>query len=107
MITRPGSEIPDFDAAAEWANAGMPEHVARESEVQRVIISCETEEDRDEVTAQIKERMGLMVRKRTRTVSSLWYPDRPRVKPTLVEFADGGNAADEPEADLSEVGGAR
>ena len=88
LVSRLRSEIKDFDAAKEWVGAGMPEYVAHGEPCVRMIVSFANEADRERFRAQ----NGLTVRKKqelTRTWSC-WFPDRPRVRPSLVEFAYGG-----------------
>lgn len=46
FVTRPASEIRDFDAAREWTGAGMPEY-DEGGEPHRVIISFKSDKDRD------------------------------------------------------------
>jgi len=70
MVTRPASEIADFDAAAEWV--GMPdfEHAPELFEMK---IVCESEDDRREVA----ERLGYgdtTVRKGKRVWTGYWPP---------------------------------
>ena len=48
MVTRPASEIADFDAAAEWT--GMPEFEHAPTNIQ-IVIRCDTEQDRTDVLA--------------------------------------------------------
>lgn len=67
MVTRPASEIADFDAAAEWA--GMPDYEPAERRLQLILI-CMTEQDRDELI----EKLGVTVSSKLRQVWSAWYP---------------------------------
>ena len=71
LVTRPASEVASFDAAAEWV--GMPDY---ESEPDRwkLILSCETEEERD----ALQEQLAVVVAKRTGKTVSAWYPPRPK-----------------------------
>lgn len=56
MVTRPASEIADFDAAAHWV--GLPEYEEGETAL-RISIQCNTEEERQEAlrhSAQTQRR---------------------------------------------------
>lgn len=55
MITRPASEIADFDAAAEWV--GMPEYDAGGTKLQ-LLIAFESKEDRDAFIAKAEMKPG-------------------------------------------------
>jgi len=75
-ITRPASEIADFDAAAEWV--GMPEYTEGQN-VLKVIVSFRNEEDRMEF-ARILEL------KFTDKTKSTWWPVRERDDRVSVKF---------------------
>lgn len=87
MVTRPASEITNFDAAAEWA--GMPEHTTGNQPL-RLIILFDDAENRLEVLRllSIKTTYG------RNNVMSAWWPDRPREDVMSVKFV----ANDEEEA---------
>jgi hypothetical protein len=55
MVTRPESEIKDFDAAAEWV--GMPEYDSEGAEKFRLVIGFLTEQDRQRFADEIKLRI--------------------------------------------------
>lgn len=74
MVTRPASEIKDFDAAAEWV--GMPEYAEGEGDPLKLILSFEDEEGR----AEAMEKLGIEKAKKntgSATLSS-WYPPKER-----------------------------
>lgn len=54
MVTRPASELRDFDAAAEWLGAGMPEFSVDEGRQIRLVLSFDTEADRDRLVEQLQ-----------------------------------------------------
>jgi hypothetical protein len=74
FITRPASEVKDFDEAAHWV--GMPDYEPAE-DVIKVIVSFDSEADR-------KKFMKLIDVNKTRQRSqngkvwSIWWPDRER-----------------------------
>ena len=70
MISRPASEIADFNAAAEWV--GMPEFTPAEEPL-KITISFRNEEDRKKFV----EKAGLRIDYRGRKWSA-WWPDRKR-----------------------------
>jgi hypothetical protein len=45
LVTRPASELADFDAAAEWV--GMPEYEPTASSAYRIVVHLQSERDRD------------------------------------------------------------
>lgn len=67
MVTRPASEIADFDAAAEWV--GMPEYEPG-AEFSRLIISFESDEVRDQFVAEY----GIQIMKREQNAWSTRWP---------------------------------
>lgn len=52
MVTRPESEVKDFDAAAEWA--GMPEYDSGGIEKFKLVVGFLTEKDRQDFAEKIK-----------------------------------------------------
>jgi len=78
-VTRPASEINGYDAAAEWV--GLPEypHVARV----RLMVSFDTEEERDEFLATIGNPT---LRKKTGGTWSTWWPEREREDLSSLRF---------------------
>lgn len=87
MVTRPASEIRDFDAAAEWV--GMPDYVAGH-EHHKLIISFPSEEARAELLA----RIGLPVDKKTLLTWTTRYPWSERKDSAAYRFED--TAEEEP-----------
>jgi hypothetical protein len=69
MVTRPASEIVDFDAAAEWI--GMPDYEPADRRP-KVILIYDSEEDRDDLI----EKLGLVVSSKLRTTWSAPWPPR-------------------------------
>lgn len=65
-VTRPASEIQDFNEAAEWV--GMPEYDEGESPF-KIVVNFHTEEDR----LDFGERLGVKLTEKTK---SMWWPLR-------------------------------
>jgi hypothetical protein len=80
FVTRPASEITDFDEAAEWA--GMPEFDSHVDPT-RVIISFQSEEDRDAFVKQYD--FAYTGRGKVYTA---WWPPRPRRDLDSVRFEE-------------------
>ena len=82
MVTRPQSEVKDFDEAAEWV--GMPEFTPAE-EPKRLMVLFETEDDRN--TFVKNTRLNIMLRGK---IATAWWPDRGRrdLKSIRVEEED-------------------
>lgn len=75
--TRPESEIDSLDAAAAWANAGMPLHDSDpngEKAAARVVMNFKTIADRDRF---VKVVLKLKPSKITNGVQSIWWPHKP------------------------------
>ncbi|KKM80761.1 hypothetical protein LCGC14_1336600 [marine sediment metagenome] len=70
FVTRPVSEIADFDAAAEWAGAGMPEYDEGQNAI-KIVVSFRNAEHR----AAFIERLGLDLTPTSRTT---WWPPKGR-----------------------------
>ena len=64
MVTRPKSEIEDFDAAAEWV--GMPEHQSEAKPLQ-IIVSFDSEKDREDFGKLVGSPL-------TEKTKSIWFP---------------------------------
>lgn len=80
MVTRPASEILTEDAARHWA--GMPAF-GDSSAGFRVVISLDTEEDRD----ALMKTLGIDVtHKKTNGVWSVWWPPREREDLSSIRF---------------------
>jgi hypothetical protein len=78
FVTRPESEVESFDAASEWAGAGMPEHDVDsngEKAAARVVMNFKTIEDRDQFLDVV---LKLKPSKITNGVFSVWWPEKPR-----------------------------
>lgn len=54
MVTRPASELADFDAASEWLGAGMPEFAPADDRSIRLVISFDSETEREELAEQLE-----------------------------------------------------
>lgn len=76
FVTRPESEIADFDEAAEWA--GMPEYEQQTQPI-KLIVSFETEDDR----ADFAEHLGVRLGPKTK---SMWWPPRGKDDVSSVRF---------------------
>lgn len=78
LVTRPESEIADFDEAAEWV--GMPEYEAAFEPI-KMIVNFENEQDR----AEFARVLGIKITDKTK---SIWFPDRPKDDVSSVRFED-------------------
>jgi hypothetical protein len=79
MITRPSSEIPDFDAAAEWL--GMPEHNPGEKDI-KLTVHFRNKEDLDGL-------LGILGYDRAQIKAgnpTVWYPPKERQDLSSLEF---------------------
>ena len=76
MVTRQASEIEDFDAAAEWAGLGMPDHTPGDPGA-RCVVSFRSEKDREKFLKKLNIKDGDVLYKRGK-VESFWWPPRPR-----------------------------
>lgn len=76
FVTRPQSEIENFDEAAEWA--GMPEYEPVEQPI-KLIVSFASEEDRQDFA----ERLGVRL---TAKSKSMWWPPRGKDDVSSVRF---------------------
>jgi hypothetical protein len=88
MVTRPASELADFDAAAEWV--GMPSFGTATSDPLKVIVSFETPEDR----ASFFDALG--AQPPSETTKSIWWPMKVKDDVSSIAFVatdDGGEAA--------------
>lgn len=73
MVTRPESEIADFDAAAEWL--GMPSMGEEQRETRvRLIVWCDTEEERNDAL----QVLGVEIVARNRDTVSIQWPEKER-----------------------------
>ena len=70
-VTRPESEIADFDEAAAWADAGMPEF-ANGAAPFKLVVSFRSEADR----AEFAEKFELRILKREAKTWATWWPYR-------------------------------
>ncbi len=78
-VSRPASEIEDFDAAAEWV--GMPGYEEGEKPVQ-LVISFRNEEDRQ----QFVDRNELVIMGKVRKTWSTWWPEKEVDDASSVKF---------------------
>ena len=80
FVTRPESELEDFDAAAEWV--GMPAYESG-APPPRVVVSFETPAAREE----FMRRLGAtVINKKTRTVWSIWWPEKRKDDLSALRF---------------------
>jgi hypothetical protein len=84
MVTRPASEIPDLDHAAEWV--GMPEFETEQERI-RLVVSFDTEAERDELI----EQLALIVKKKHGLTWSTWWPPRGKNDLGSVRFDDAAS----------------
>jgi len=78
FVTRPESEIKDFDAAAEWV--GMPDYEPS-TLPKKIIVSFENDEDRD----AFGKILNIPLTEKTKSV---WYPHKEQDDIKNVEFTD-------------------
>ena len=72
MVTRPASEIEDFDAAAEWV--GMPEYDGETDGTHKLTVNFTSQEERQKV---IVEKCGIDKAKEYKSgTASIWYPPK-------------------------------
>ena len=76
MVTRPKSEIEDFDAAAEWV--GMPEHQSEAKPLQ-IIVSFDSEKDREDFGKLVGSPL-------TEKTKSIWFPHKEQDDVTSVRL---------------------
>ncbi len=79
MVTRPESELEDFDAAAEWV--GMPEYESKQTP-HKVVVQFRNEEDRD----RFAEEFGFQFIKKEARTWSMWWPERDRQDLRSLQF---------------------
>ncbi len=81
FVTRPASEIRDFDAAAQWA--GMPEY-QEGGEPPKLIVSFRSEEDRSKLLRLLEAQQP--TKARASDTLSIWWPARERDDLASVQF---------------------
>lgn len=79
MVTRPASEIADFDAAAEWV--GMPSYESRNQTTLTLVLHFENEEDRSKIVREL----GVTTSGKRMVLSARW-PPRERDDASSVMF---------------------
>lgn len=72
------------NSPVEWR--GLPRFVAKDK-APRLVISFDTEEQRDELIAQL----SLVLAKKTKSTYSAWWPPREREDLAALRFDFGGN----------------
>lgn len=72
MVTRPASEIADFDAAAEWL--GMPEFESMTTPTPSLTLHFDTEADRNALV----EELGVIISNKVRQTWSAHWPPKER-----------------------------
>ncbi len=86
MITRPASEIRDFDAAAEWV--GLPEYNQPDKPLV-LIVSFRSAQDRE----RFAEHIGLRIMSKREKTWTTWWPDKERDDLTAFQFTEHDEAA--------------
>ncbi len=81
-VTRPATEIKNQDAAAQWV--GLPDYEPA-AQVLKVVVNCETPEDRDAFLEHIEVTS---VSKTTHGTLSIWWPLRERESVTPLAFEE-------------------
>jgi hypothetical protein len=90
MITRPESEIADFNEAAEWV--GLPEYEPKEEPL-KLTISFRNEQDREDFV----EMFQIEILKKEAKTWMTWYPPKEKVDARSVRFEVDGEEVSEPE----------
>lgn len=80
-VTRPASEVADFDEAAHWV--GMPEYDAGDQS-RRIIIHFEN----DEARLAFLAKFGFTIRTTQGRTWSMWYPEKTKDDPVNVKFLE-------------------
>jgi hypothetical protein len=81
FVTRPATEIADFDAASQWV--GLPEFEGFSQEsVIGLALQCATAEDRD----RLVEQLGLQSVRHGRRIWSAHWPPKPMEDPSSIMF---------------------
>lgn len=89
FVTRPASEIQDFDEAAEWV--GLPDYEQAPT-IFKLVISFDSEAHRDE----LMQKVGIpKPHGKARETWSAWYPPRDREDLVSVRFED-----EQPQAEI-------
>lgn len=78
MVTRPSSEIRDFNAAAEWL--GMPDW-SPEPKHPFVIVHFDNEADKQQFAKLVGEEF-------TENTKSIWWPKKPKDDQSSIRFKD-------------------
>ena len=82
MVTRPASEIQDFDAAAHWA--GMPEYDSEDDSRVKIVIGFINETDREEFVSSI----NLRIDKKQKGVWTTRWPFTERNDTASLRFSE-------------------
>lgn len=90
FVTRDAGEIPDLNAAREWADAGLPEYQT-ETERIRLILVFDSEKEKRELI----EQLGVTLAKTIGKTSTAWWPPRPRDDLAGEKFVIRESAGDE------------
>lgn len=89
MVTRTGTEVEDFDAAAEWV--GMPEYDGEAQKNFKLLIKFETKELRDEfLFKQCEADKATQFKNDT---VAIWYPPKTPRDMKSIEFRDKDDKA--------------
>lgn len=85
FVSRPASEIEDYDAAAQWT--GMPSFEPQGNRIQ-LVLAFDSEEERETLIDQL----DLFIAKKTRQTWSAWWPPREQEDLSSLRF-DSGEAS--------------
>ena len=83
FVTRPQSEIPTRKDAAEWV--GLPEYAAEPDRRPKLVISVDSEADRERLLALIGE---VTIGRKDGPTWSVWWPKREREPLSTLRFDD-------------------
>jgi ParB-like chromosome segregation protein Spo0J len=98
MVTRPASEIADFDAASEWVGAGMPDYAAGE-ELYRLVVKFKSEADREAFVEKYGIRVTTKKNAGAKALSSqtwsAWWPERTTQDTASLEWVESKESKNE------------
>lgn len=78
FVTRPASELQDFNAAAAWV--GMPTYEPNQNPL-KIVVSFKNKKDR----AEFAKRLGINLTEKTRAI---WWPEKEKDDNSSLRFTD-------------------
>lgn len=90
MVTRPASEVVDFNAAAEWV--GMPEYDETEAMVPlKIVVNCRSDADRESLLQKLGNPQ-VFKPQGPKAAWSFWWPPKPTEDVHSLRFEDDPNS---------------